>query len=89
MPKTVRAGSVAKLSVRVPNAVGDRAVTVQVTDPSGKPAKSMGDNLVAGKKPVTKELSFAYNDPAGVWTVRVTDLYGNVSTEEKVNLKAE
>ena len=55
------------------------AFRVEVTTPSGNPARHYGQNLVARHGSAEAEFQTALNDPVGKWTLRATDVATGVT----------
>lgn len=84
-PKRVFAGATAKLTFNLPadGSVAVPVLHVDVVDPRANIAPHYsGDILLHGDKG-SKQLNFAFNDIAGTWRVRATDvLTGNAAAQE-------
>ena len=88
LPKQAGRGAPLTLKLSVPQARGLHAIKLRATLPDGAPAKFWDQTVQVAKEPVTVTLPLAYNDPAGEWTVTLTDLFG-VETERKTTIKVE
>ena len=90
MPSTVKAGNDLKAAlsaVLAEGVPGRRIYYVQVVDPSGKTGYCMDRCLVAKDGKADFRFRMAFNDPDGVWTLKVTDVLTGVMAERKFTLK--
>ena len=59
---------------------------LQVINPSGIPM-SLRDKIIAAEnKGKAQDIYFAYNDPSGIWTVKVTDVNTGLCSEKQIVL---
>lgn len=75
-PKTATRGVPVVLKLSVPGARGLHAIKLRALLPNGEPAKFWAQTVQVGKEPKEVVLPLAFNDPAGVWTLTFTDLFG-------------
>lgn len=75
--ETAAPGEVVQATVAFPGADGMRAARLRATLPDGSPAEWLEQTVVADADGVTVPLPVALNDPAGVWTLSATELYGD------------
>ena len=75
-PKTATRGVPVVLKLSVPGARGLHAIKLRALLPNGEPAKCWAQTVQVGKEPKEVVLPLAFNDPAGVWTLTFTDLFG-------------
>jgi hypothetical protein len=87
-PKTARRGAPVVVKLAVPQARGLHAIKVRALLPDGTPAKFWEQTVQVAKDPVTVQLPLAYNDPAGLWTLTCTDLFG-ADTAQTVTITVE
>ena len=66
---------------------GQRAVKVQVTLPDGRVADWFRPVAIARATGATVDVSVAFNDPKGIWTVGATDLYTGKTTRTQFRVK--
>ncbi len=59
---------------------------VEITDPSGRLMRHYGANLIAVHGRAALRIPFARNDPAGMWTIRVTDVVGGTTQTLKLRV---
>ncbi len=88
MPKQAKRGAPVTLQLAVPGARGLHAIKLRATLPDGQPVRFWDQTVQVAKEPVTVTLPLAFNDPAGEWTVTLTDLFG-ADTERRVGLTIE
>jgi hypothetical protein len=86
LPASARPGSVVSASLRLPNAVGQEAIRISATSPTGASAEWLNQTLIVGDQPVPLTLPFARNDPAGTWEIRATGLLDNRARTTKIDL---
>ena len=84
---TVKPGQVVTAKITAPGAGGEHAVRVRVATPDGKPAEWLNQYVMVGKQGGTCALPIAYNDPAGTWTVSVSDVCSDKASEAKLIVK--
>jgi len=70
-------GSAITATLSVPDATGLHALRLRLAGPDGRPVEWLDRVVLVDKDPVEVELPFAFNDPAGAWTVSTDDLYTN------------
>ena len=89
MPSSVKAGGDlrASLSAVLDEGVsGRRIYYVQVIDPAGKTGFCMDRCLVAKDGKADFRFRMGFNDPEGVWNLKVTDVLTGMSAERKFTL---
>ena len=74
---SVAPGQMQQAKIVFPQASGQQAVKLTVTQPDGQPADWLDRVVVTDKQGATVELPMAYNDARGIWTVTATDLFTN------------
>ncbi len=79
-------GSVLNASIAIPGASGLHALRIRV-NAGGRELPWLSQNVIVGERPVNFELPIAYNDPAGVYEVRATDLFSGKVVSAKVMVK--
>ena len=76
--KRVRPGGTLAWRARIKTSTGDLAgrhcVRVQLAGPDGRPMPHYARNILTAKPEIEASVDLAVNDPAGRWTVRVTDV---------------
>lgn len=82
-PRQARRGSPIRMTLAVPAARGLHCIKLRARTPEGQPAKCWDQSVLVGKEPREVVLPAAWNDPAGNWTIKVTDLF-SAETEETV-----
>jgi hypothetical protein len=72
-PARLRTGETAtlRLGLAAPSPAARHALSLEVTDPSGK--SGTAGNVVTSGGAASYRLAVAVDDPVGVWTIRVTD----------------
>jgi hypothetical protein len=86
LPAAVARGQATQARLSVPKAEGLHAVMLRAFQPNGQPAPWLDQTVLASGSAVTVTLPVAFNDPAGTWRVRATDLIGNRTTEARLTV---
>ena len=87
-PKQAHRGTPIQLKLAVPEARGLHCVKLRARTPDGQPAKFWDQSVQVGKEPKEVILPLAWNDPAGEWTITLTDLFG-ADTETVLTVRVE
>jgi len=82
-PSKASAGETVRVTLR-PGAGGNPILRLDVLDPAGGRNEAYSRVLAAGEKAVA--IPFAVNDPAGPWTIRVTEILTGRSAEARIDL---
>jgi hypothetical protein len=70
-----------------PESDATHAVKLQVLVPDGTPAEWLDQVLLVPAGGTRATLPIAYNDPAGEWTLRASDLYTGEATDTRLNVE--
>jgi beta-galactosidase len=84
---TLPRGSVANMTLEIPNAEGKHAIRIRVVSPAGFPVSWFNKNVLLGSEKKDIELPFAYNDLAGIWKISAIDLFTNEAVTSNLTLK--
>jgi len=84
LPRTIQRGQQAVGHVTVRGGRGLHAIRLRAETPDGQPAEWLNQVVMVGPEGTDVILPFAFNDPAGRWTVRAIDLYTNRGTTTRI-----
>lgn len=83
----VTAGTNAKANLSIQNIAGIHALRVRINDPTGSQVDWLDRVVLVTNGRAEIDIPFAFNDPAGTWTVRATDLYTNRTVTAQVTIE--
>jgi len=86
-PAAAARGSVTQLALTLPGAGAGRLLRLQALRPDGAEAMPYRAYVTMPGPQATARLPWAYSDPAGAWTVRVTDVATGQSGSCKISLR--
>lgn len=89
-PSTATCGSETPLKIRIAQEgvnTDGRLLRVEMIDPSGSDLKHMRQFLICTEESIRWHVPFAYNDPTGEWTVRVTDIATGITADKRIRLE--
>ena len=75
MAASVAPGQLQQAKIAFPQASGQQAVKLTVTQPDGQPADWLDRVVLANSQGAIAELPIAFNDARGTWTVTATELF--------------
>ena len=73
-PRNAHLGANAEFLIRSGSAAALDVLRVEVIDPDGSVVEHYSENMIVAQGAATKMLPFAFNDKAGLWTIRAKDL---------------
>lgn len=88
MPAAAELGQVAVLKLSLPGAKGRHPVKLRAALPDGAPADFWQPQVLLDEAEQGIVLPLAVNDPAGEWTITITDLYTR-DTEIRLKLRVQ
>jgi hypothetical protein len=88
LPKSAAQGTVVKGKLSVPGASGRHAIRITGTLPDGTTAEWVAQTVIVGKDPVEVAIPVAHDDPAGSWSLMLTDSFTD-DTRQTVPLRVE
>lgn len=88
MPQSAARGTVLKGKLSVPGASGRHAIRLTGALPDGSPAEWLAQTVIVGKDPVEVAIPIAHDDPAGSWSLTLTDSFTD-DTQQAIPLRVE